>query len=322
MQVDAIVNTANPKPVFGSGTDYAIYQAAGAQRLLAERKKIGEIARGDAVSTPAFDLPAKYIIHTVGPSWRGGDRGEFEVLRSCYRKSLKLALKLSCDSVAFPLISSGTYGFPKSEALEIAMNEIQKFTMHNEMDVYLVVFDGKAFELSQNTFGKIEAFIDANYVEEATMYEGHRRRENLSRMDYVPAKVPSLSIEQIGKLLAPKEASFQEKLFEYIDASTLTGPEIYKNMMISRQMYSSIQQNKDYQPQKSTAILFCLTLHLDLEQTKDLLGRAGYTLSKSSMSDVIVTACIENKVYDLYKIDAVMVEKNIPTLRKYGMTKK
>ena len=145
---DAIVNTANPRPVVGGGTDSAVYLAAGRLRLLAARKKIGDIAPGQAVSTPAFRLSAKYIIHTVGPVWQDGTQGERETLRQCYANSLSLAESLGCESVAFPLISTGSYGFPKEEGLRIALEEIGRFLLLHEMRVILVVFDRSAVALS------------------------------------------------------------------------------------------------------------------------------------------------------------------------------
>ena len=160
VKADAIVNTANPEPIVGSGTDSAIYAAAGKERLLTERKKIGPIEPGDAVSTPAFNLAAKYIIHTVGPAWLDGSHGERDTLRSCYQKSLALAAELGCQSIAFPLIATGVYGFPRDEALNIALSEIGKFLLTHEIQVMLVVFDRNTLELSENVMGGIEQFID------------------------------------------------------------------------------------------------------------------------------------------------------------------
>ncbi|MBR1757195.1 MAG: macro domain-containing protein [Lachnospiraceae bacterium] len=185
VRADAIVNTANPKPVIGAGTDAAIYHAAGAEELLAARQKIGEIARGEVAATPAFALPARYILHTVGPVWRGGSEGEFAVLASCYRKSLLLARKLGCESIAFPLISSGTYGFPKDQALRIALNEISAFLKEDdaEMQVTLVVYDKRAFQLSEELVSGVRAYIDENYIREKREdwlhyeeMEGYQRR--------------------------------------------------------------------------------------------------------------------------------------------------
>ena len=166
VSADAIVNTANPHPVIGSGTDRAIYTAAGEEELLAERRKIGDILPGSAVATPAFALDAKYIIHTVGPAWAGGDQGERETLRSCYEKSLSLASELKCESIAFPLIATGVYGFPRDLAISTATSVIYDFLMRHEMMVYLVVFDSKAYDLSSKIFQGVQAYIDENYVSE------------------------------------------------------------------------------------------------------------------------------------------------------------
>ena len=160
VKADAIVNTANPKPLIGRGTDGAIYAAAGKEQLLAERKKIGKIAPGQAFSTDAFNLSAKYIIHTVGPMWIDGSHGERDILRSCYESSMERAEELQCKSVAFPLIASGTNGFPKGDALNIALSEIGKFLLTHEMKVILVVFDRKALELSEQLVGSIDQYID------------------------------------------------------------------------------------------------------------------------------------------------------------------
>ena len=166
VSADAIVNTANPEPIYSTGTDTAIYTAAGAEELLAERKKIGDIAPGDARHTPAFALDAKYIIHTVGPAWQGGDAGERETVRRCYENSLALAKRLGCESIAFPLIATGNYGFPKDEALQIAISVFSTFLLRSEMDITLVVFDRESFVLSGGIFSELDAYIDEHYVDE------------------------------------------------------------------------------------------------------------------------------------------------------------
>jgi O-acetyl-ADP-ribose deacetylase (regulator of RNase III) len=159
VEADAIVNTANPSVGIGRGVDSAIYRAAGRDRLLEARKEIGKMSPGEAAWTPAFDLHAKYIIHTVGPAWRGGDCGECETVAKCYSRSLELAAELGCESIAFPLIATGTYGFPKDEALRIAMEEISRFLLANEMEVLLVVYDKESFEVSGKLFSDIKSFI-------------------------------------------------------------------------------------------------------------------------------------------------------------------
>lgn len=174
VKADAIVNTANPDPVYGSGTDAAVYRAAGERRLLAARRKIGAIAPGEAAVTRAFALPARYIIHTVGPAWVDGAHGEYETLAACYRKSLLLAEQLRCKSIAFPLISTGVYGFPKQQALRIALRTIEAFLAHSEMDVTLVVFDRRAFDLSSRLVSDVAQYIDERYARE------HHRMEHLS----------------------------------------------------------------------------------------------------------------------------------------------
>ena len=159
VKADAIVNTANPKPRIGRGTDSAIYAAAGEEQLMAARKMIGDIEPGQAVYTDAYSLDAKYIIHTVGPAWIDGYHGERDVLHSCYEQSLALADQLKCKSIAFPLIATGTYGFPKDEALHIALSEIQRFLLTHEMKVTIVVFDRKALELSEGLVFDLNAVI-------------------------------------------------------------------------------------------------------------------------------------------------------------------
>lgn len=166
VKADAIVNTANPDVVVGRGTDYAVYHAAGRDRLLAERKKTDIMHPGQAAHTPAFNLDAKYIIHTVGPAWIDGNHDEREILHSCYEKSLNLATELSCRSIAFPLIATGSYGFPKDEALQIALAEIDRFLLSHEMEVILVVLGRRAFELSEKLVGDIEEYIDEHGIAE------------------------------------------------------------------------------------------------------------------------------------------------------------
>ena len=141
MQVDAIVNTANLKPKYSSRTDTAVYKAAGEEELLAERKKIGYMNTGEVAITLGFKLPAKYIIHAVSPRYIDGKSGEEKKLRECYKRSLDLATKYNCKSIAFPLISTGSFGYPKEEGMRIALDEINAFLMKQEMLVYLVVFD-------------------------------------------------------------------------------------------------------------------------------------------------------------------------------------
>lgn len=342
VKADAIVNTANPKPVVGGGTDTAIYEAAGKKQLLAERKKIGDIARGEAYETKAYNLKAKYIIHTVGPVWEGGDNRELDILKSCYEKSLNLALKLKCRSIAFPLIATGVYGFPKDKALQIAMSVIQAFLMEHKMKVILVVFGEKAFELSGNVVDNIREYVDANYVEDALDWEYtldydiypdrnmspedeaiyirnlRLEREHQKKMQMQKAsviKTPTSHSIKIDDLLASSDKTFQEKLFEIIDERGLSAPKVY-NGYVSRQVFSKIQCDKDYHPNKYTAIALCLALKLNVDETLDLIGRAGWTLSSSSKADIVIKGCIINKEYNKVKINCILFDYGCPCIEK------
>ena len=298
---DVIVNTANPHPVIGNGTDSAIYQAAGEAELLAERKKIGDIAPGQAVETPAFHLNAKYIIHTVGPEWVDGNHGERETLRSCYDNSLSLAAKLEAKSIAFPLIATGVYGFPKDEALDIATDAIGKFLLTHEMNVILVVFNRDAFVLSKELIGEIDQYIDEHGValaeerEYAGMSESRRRRMNeaersVSKDLYAPEKEISLDdmIENAGK--------------------------VYTRANLDKKVFSSIRCKKNYKPKKQTAIALGLALHLNMSEMEDLLARAGYAFSPNSKSDLIIQYCIHKGIYNMMKVEEILFNYEQPVL--------
>ena len=167
MNTEAIVNTANDKPIVGTGCDFAVYNAAGYDELLSyRREKIGPVKEGEVFITPGFHLPAKYIIHAVSPLYIDGSHREEELLRSCYRKSLALAAARGIRSIAFPLISTGGFGYPKEEGMRIAVDEIHAFLLHSDMQIFLVVFDEKATRMGRNLYPDLEAYIDRNYVVE------------------------------------------------------------------------------------------------------------------------------------------------------------
>ncbi len=220
---DAIVNTANPRPTIGGGTDSAVYLAAGEEQLLAARRKIGNIERGQAAATPAFALNAKYIIHTVGPRWIDGEHGERDTLRSCYANSLELAANLGCESIAFPMISTGSYGFPKDEALDIALAEIGKFLLTHEMDITLVVFDKTSLQISEKLVGEIDKYIDEHavgilrdreYGYPRSYYSSRRRLlENMEKSEERP-----LPRSKSGKSLkSPEPREDREELSQLYD---------------------------------------------------------------------------------------------------------
>jgi len=341
VKADAIVNTANPKPRIGRGTDSAIYAAAGEEQLLAARKKIGDIAPGQAVSTDAFALSAKYIIHTVGPAWIDGNHGEKDVLRSCYEESLNLAAELKCKSIAFPMIATGVYGFPKDEALNIALSAIGKFLLTHEMKVILVVFDRKALELSEKLVGGIEQYIDehaadllrkAEYGGEYTSDIRRRRLAQLERAeelydlkesdaDEVADEatspiigLPDVAGKSLDDILGGVGATFQQRLFQLIDERGLDDVTVYKKANIDRKVFSRIRCKADYKPKKKTAVAFAIALELDLPTTLDLLSRAGMAFSPSDGFDLIVSYFITNKNYDIYEINAALFKYGQPVL--------
>ena len=333
VKADVIVNTANPKPIYASGTDLAIFQAAGADELLAERKKVGCIERGDIAVTGAYALNAKYIIHTVGPIWADGKHNEFETLESCYAKSLQKALELGCDSIAFPLISTGVYGFPKDKALQIAVSVFSRFLLENEMQIILVVFDKKSFQLSGQLVGEIDSFIDANYIRQKRRTEYSRRPfsrsriesnitydseiyEECSRYTVAEESEPELlmSVPMPEKAMSLEEelenvgVSFHDKLFELIGESGMDNKDVWKRANLDRKHFSKIQCDEKYHPKKKTVMALCIALELDLEQAKDLLARADWAFSPSSKVDLIVQKAIIDKQYDIYQLNLVLFQ--------------
>jgi O-acetyl-ADP-ribose deacetylase (regulator of RNase III) len=321
VKADAIVNTANPRPIIGSGTDAAIYAAAGEEKLLAERKKIGIIPRGEARITPAFDLPAKYVIHTVGPKWHRGFANEFKILKNCYRNSLELALQNGCESIAFPLIASGGYGFPKDKALKIATSTIQDFLFENEMDVLLVVFDRSAFELSGKVFRDVQNFVDENYVKDSYLkeYWGIDVGENetpsggnkQSEPTEAPPDVKNIFLDGIGEksldeLVENAEDTFRERLFRLIQRSGMDEVTVYKRANLSKKMFSDMRNNENYRPKKENAVAYAIALKLSMRETQDLLARAGYALSPNNKFDRIVGYFISRGNYDMMTINEVL----------------
>lgn len=341
---DAIVNTANPRPTYGGGTDTAIYKTAGADKLLAERKKIGDIARGDVAVTPAFDLKAKYIIHTVGPKWIDGLNGEFDTLASCYSKSLEKAAELGCESIAFPLISTGVYGFPKDRALQIAVSAFSHFLMDHDMDITLVVFDKHSYQLSSGLLGAIDSYIDANYVksqksaeyshsiieeqelldfneEDDWEFDEHAYEEDLKceSDEAMPPMMESLMRAPDADMSLEEQlnnigVSFHDKLFELIDMSGLDNKDIWKRANMDRKLFSKIQCNEDYHPKKKTVLALCIALELDLEQSRDLLARAEWAFSPSSKVDLIVQKAIIDRQYDIMQLNMVLFQYTNETL--------
>ena len=311
MTVDAIVNAANETLLGGGGVDGAIHRAAGPE-LLEECITLAGCRPGDAKITKAYRLPCKYVIHTVGPVWNDGTYGEREKLASCYRKSLALAKAHQCETVAFPLISSGIYGYPKDRALRVAVDTIGEFLMENDMMVYLVIFDRDAFQLSGKLFSEIAEYIDDHYVDE----HSDSRSARLSRANRLAAKsmafetiaesVTAAPLGGLDELLCELDAGFSETLLKLIDRTGKKDSEIYKKANVDRKLFSKIRNNPDYKPSKATAIAFAIALELDLNETRDFIARAGYALSRSSKFDVIIEFFIRQKQYDIFKINEAL----------------
>ncbi len=370
MECDAIVNTAGRYPVssfeeVGAGCDRAIHKAAGADKLIAARQKIGEMAEGEAAITPGFELPAKYIIHAVSPVFIDGNSGEEEKLRSCYRNSLRIATENGIESIAFPLISTGSFGYPQEEGMRIAVDEINAFLLHHNMMIYLVVFGKKATELGERIYPDLESYIDHNYVEEKSHEEyGHMamasapsagsgresrgrfreslfgntvsakffRRESEKRVESTGfANIPDYTVheyapcddledseefeedfeeleEGLKERMHHLSDTFSEYLLFLISSKGKSNAEVYTKAIVDKKVFSKIKNNPDYHPTKLTAMCLCVGAELNLDETRDLLARAGYALSPCDKTDVIFSYFIENGIYDMIELDIQLEE--------------
>lgn len=321
VKAEVIVNAASPLVSIGYGVDAAIYEAAGKEKLFAERKKIGVLNPGEIGVTPGFKLHAKYIIHAIGPVWKGGNSGEVETLAKCYKKSLEKAKQLDCKSIAFPLMASGTYGFPKAIALKTAISEISGFLSSHEMLVYLVVYDKESFEVSSKIFNDIKEYISENEIRKpkASSIYGNRKLNRLEQFETFSI-LPEETIEtvpmgnDIDTMIRHKEETFQEYLFRLIDRKGFEDTEVYKKANIDRKHFSKIRSNVNYNPSKRTAVAFAIALGLNLDETKDLLLRAGIALSHSNIFDIIIEYCITHHITDIHEINCILFKYDQPTL--------
>ena len=314
MSVDAIVNAAKESLLGGGGVDGCIHRAAGPE-LLQECRTLGGCRTGEAKITGAYRLPCRYIIHTVGPVWNGGSHGERELLVSCYRTSLALAKEHGCETVAFPLISSGVFGYPKDQSLRVAVDAISEFLAENDMTVYIVIFDRAAYQIGNKLFADIAAYIDDHYVDAHTDSRRERMRgsfdlqsQPLSVYEDAAPQYASASVASgnLDDLLAHLDAGFSETLLKLIDRSGKKDSEIYKKANVDRKLFSKIRNNPGYKPSKSTAIAFAIALELNLDETRDLIARAGYALSASSKFDVIIEYFIGREKYDIFEINEAL----------------
>jgi O-acetyl-ADP-ribose deacetylase (regulator of RNase III) len=321
LKVDAIVNAANNDLVRGGGVCGAIFNAAGAVKLQAACDKLSPIQTGEAVITPGYNLPAKNVIHTAGPIYRDGNHGEEALLRDAYTNSLKLAVENKCESIAFPLLSSGIYGYPKADALHIATSAISDFLAEHDIAVTLVVFDKAAFTVGADLLGEVKSYIDEHYVDEHTKV----RRELLTVEKKALYMEPQLLEEAVFEssvagapslddLVSNLDEPFTATLFRLIDRTGKTDAEIYKRANLDRRLFSKIRSNKHYTPSKPTVLALAVALRLTLDQTEDLLERAGFALSHSRKFDVIVEFFIGNGKYDIFEINNVLFKYDQPIL--------
>ena len=310
MKMDAIVNAANESLLGGGGVDGAIHRAAGPE-LLAECRTLNGCKTGQAKVTRGYRLPAKFVIHTVGPIWRGGGHGEREMLVSAYRSSLELALANGCETVAFPLISSGVYGYPKDQALKVAVDTIGEFLLSHDMTVYLVIFDRAAYTIGGKLFADIAAYIDDRYVEAHTdRYETQRRR---MAMESMPAEEPQwmpapciMGASGLDEALSKLDESFSQMLLRKIDERGMTDAQCYKKANIDRKLFSKIRSDVHYKPSKPTAMAFAIALELPLAEAREMLEKAGFAFSHASKFDIIVEYFIAHQNYNIFEINEAL----------------
>lgn len=400
LQADAIVNAANNELRGGGGVDGAIHKAAGSE-LYAYCKTLGGCPTGGAKISPGFNLPAKYIIHTVGPVWRGGAFHEKTLLTSCYLRSLELAHKHGCKTVAFPLISAGAYGYPYNDALQVAYDTCNLFLKETkaDIDIFIVLYHGSpnvrrhtnrtAFELPDNAmFTHVAAYIRENYhfdAEEAKMTEADSPEDGVldssgfifsepdirfqmasepptqskkiraakkakkqftdfeEGLDFscdmgsasamadslpVPAKEKKLLSKRrfqmaSGDLAGPwmldrenlsVEETFTQMLLRFMEEKHMTPPELYNNACLDRKLFSKIQSNIDYQPKKYTAVRLALALQLSPEETDALLETAGFALSRSKITDLVISYCIANNKRAVWEVNGILEDWGLATI--------
>ncbi len=375
MQTDAIVNAANRHLRRGGGVCGAIFARADSDALQKACSRIGHCETGKAVITRGFGLAAHYIIHTVGPVWMGGMLRESEKLRSCYQSSLELAKNRHLRSIAFPLISSGIFAFPKQQAMEVALSAIGDWLLETEsdMDVYLVLYDKDAYSIGKERYPSLQSFIDNQYVEEHSPIERRRLMQHFDVLHHVPPdetaseKAPataqweelddafpssssredapplspysSNSIDtayssefldkpkkkpdnlnslplphtvcnaaprRLEDLLNEMEETFSEMLFRLIDQRGMSDPEVYKRANMDRRLFSKIRSNPNYQPTKSTVFALAIALQLNLDQTTDLLCRAGFAFSPSSKTDLIIKYFIREGIFNIHTVNEAL----------------
>ena len=340
METDAIVNTANDYPTVGTGCDRAVYTAAGYDKLLKYRtEKIGFVPEGEAFMTPGFDLPVQYIIHGVSPLYYDGKQGEEEKLRQCYRNCLRLAKENNLKSIAFPLISTGGFGYPKNEGIRIAVDEINAFLLENEMQIYLVVFDEQSVLLAGKLQQDLDSFIDQHYVKQKTEEEysaikdgtdhsytlegliSHeellkRRQSESQGNENAFTELEDVYQKRLDEKLAHASDTFSQYLMYLIQSKKMDNAAVYNRALVDRKIFSKIKNTIDYHPQKLTALCLCIGAKLSMNESVDLLKRAGYAFSPSDLTDIIFAYFIENQIYDMIELDIQLEEHGLPCIIK------
>lgn len=326
MAVDAIVNAANTELQMGGGVCGAIFRAAGERELRAACDRVAPIETGGAAITPGFALPCKYVIHAAGPVYSRWHKKQCrELLRDAYVQSLKLALENGCESIAFPLISSGIYGYPKDEALEVARLAIEEFIGEHDMEVYLAVFDKSSFQIGKALLGDVDSYIDQHYVDARRV--GRRQLLDVEKTALKQAAMPkfdafaapmagaaAIPSQRLDDLIGNLDEPFSDALLKLIDQKGKTDVEVYKRANLDRKLFSKIRTGKGYTPRKPTILALAIALELSLTETDDLLERAGYALSHASKFDVIVEYFIVNQKYDIFEINEVLFAYDQPLL--------
>ena len=313
VKTDAIVHTTNVYLKQGSGTSRAIFMAAGEEELTKACEAIGHCELGEAIITDGFRLPAKYIIHAVGPVWIDGEHREEEVLAKTYRSAMKLAAENGLKSIAFPLISTGNNGFPRPKALQIAVTTIYECLMEWDLQVYLVLYDKESLDVSRRLFASVDQYIDDHYVSEKDeSYPDHPIFEHYVNELLQPPYVKESLAEVVKTIGTDSGENFQETLFHLIDERGMKDSEVYNRANIDRRLFSKIRSDAEYMPSKKTILALAVALQLTLEETEDLLMKAGFALSNCNKRDLIFAYFIESQIYDLYEINLMLAEHDLP----------
>ena len=322
MAVDAIVDPTNHALRGDGGLDEAIHRAAG-PGLEAACAALGGCMTGEAKVTEGFGLPCKYVIHTVGPVWRGGLFGEKRQLTACYQNALALAKARGCASVAFPLISAATNGYPRAKALRVAVDAIAGFLLENEMEVYIVVFTREEVAVSEKLFHAVEQYIDDIYAGER--FEAPRRNRRQALWNEAPMEAldvaqsyapsgPTMDMYTLAEMLDQVDESFGKTVLRKIDEKGMTDVECYKRANIDRRLFNKIKNEPNYRPGKQTALAIAIALKLTLSETKELLMKAGFALSHSNKADIVVEYCIQAGLYDIFQVNELLFKFDLTPL--------